>query len=380
MSAKTADSAISRTACVMLPVRAKGQMPASPGLEQSLGFNRNQLNNMKLFVWLGLTGLVLATAGYAIWSGAVRWPDDFRVRPAPTTTPGPEAIPEPELTPDYLQLRTLVQSLPADQQRRVLTQKEHFMQLLSDELAARSLVAMARAAGAHKIPATARLVQRQTQQLLRQRFREQYLKQQLPEDYPDATQLQEYYDRDPSRFSIPQRVQLWQIFFPVSSSAQEPQVRLQAQQLLTRIRAGELSFAEAASAYSGHLPSRYRGGHAGLLDLPDIDRALLPALLELETGVPGGPLRGTEGYHILMRGELQPEIALDFAHAKPLVRQRMRELRGEQLYRELTQQAVQDYPYQLAGDRVRQWWLDMRVEAGLADRTLRPGEGVEEQQ
>ncbi len=351
-----------------------------PRLEQSPGFYRNQLNNIKLFRWLGLISLLLATGGYAVWSGAVRLPPDIWIRHDPATTRTPEAAPKPELLPDYLQLRTLVQSLPADQQRRVLTRGEGFKQLVSDELAARSLVAMALAAGMHKTPATARRVQRQTHQLLRQRFREQYLKQHLPEDYPDATRLREYYDQDPSRFSIPRRVQLWQIFFPVSAPAQEPQIRLQAQQLLTRIHARELSFAEAASAYSGHLPSRYRGGYTGLLDLPDIDRALLPALLKLQTGVPGGPVHGTEGYHILMRGELQPEIALDFAHAKPLVRQHMRELRSEELYRELTRRAVQNYPYQLPGSRVRRWWLDMRAEAGLAEQTLRPGKGVEEQQ
>ena len=237
--------------------------------------------------------------------------------------------------------------------------------MIQEELTARSLVAMALARDVHKHVPTAMSIQRQAHQALRERLRSQYIKQHIPADFPTEADMQSYYDRDPSLFRIPQRMQVWQIFFPVSDAAQEPQVLATAEDVLARIFDNTLSFQEAATTYSRHLLSRYRGGYVGLIDLTDIDAALRPTLLELPPGQPGGPVRGSEGYHVVQRGKLYPEMQLDFESARQLIRQRMLNERREALQQELTSTAAQDYPYSIKGETVMQWWNDMRAEAGL---------------
>ena len=289
-----------------------------------------------------------------------------RAATAATTAPAQAQDAAPvEFALDYHQLRALVQSLPGARQRTVLTRPEAFRALIQDELTVRSMVAMALANGARQHRPTALAIQRQEHLALQERLQAQYMGRHIPEDFPGEDEMRAYYDQDPSRFDIPQRTEVWQIFFPLPDPAEEPQVLASAREVLARILSGELRFADAATIYSGHLPSRYRGGYVGLLDIPDIDAELLSPLLSLAPDQPGGPVRGREGYHIILRGALHPEIRLDFARARQQVRERMLQERREALYRELTQQAAEQYPYHVAGMTVRQWWADMRTEAGI---------------
>lgn len=309
--------------------------------------------------WLGMDPVATGPEE----AGAVS-PDEHSTFPPKETTAAVTAQAS-DLTPDYQQLRALILGLPGERRRAVLSQPEQFQQLIRDELAARSVVAMALATGVHKRTTTMLHIQRQVHQVLREQLRAQYLQQHIPEEFPTETEMRVYYDLDPSRFYIPQRMHVWQIFFPVTNLAQEQETLVTAEAVLADILTGELSFQEAAIIHSEHLPSRYRRGYVGLVDLVDIDAKIKPALLELPPGKPGGPIQGLEGYHILQRGEVHSEIQTSFERVREVVRQQMLNERREELYTELTQQAAQAHPFKVDGTLVKRWWTDMRAEAGL---------------
>lgn len=295
-------------------------------------------------------------------------PEEAQAVSEQDTPPAEEAtttVQAPDLTLDYQQLRALILGLPEERRRAVLTQPEQFQQLIRDELAGRSVVAMALATGAHKHTPTMLRIQRQVHQALREQLRARYLQQQIPEGFPTEAEMRAYYDLDPSRFYIPQRMQVWQIFFPVTDPAQEQETLAMAEAVLADILTGKLSFQEAALIHSMHQPSRYRGGYVGLVDLAEIDAKIKPTLLEMPVGEPGGPARGLEGYHILQRGDVHAEIQTGFERVREVVRQQMLNERREELYAELTRQATQDHPYEVKGTLVKQWWTDVRAEAGL---------------
>ena len=219
-------------------------------------------------------------------------------------------------TLDLTRLTPLLSLLAPAERKRILGTAESFQAFVTEEAHNQSILGAAYAQAADQDPTAKLLMERAAHRVLIESYLNGVTRAKMDPGYPTETDVRGYYDKNPDQFRIPERIHVWQIFLPATSSTERRNAAALGRQLLESLLSGRADFASVALTNSKHEQSRLNGGYLGLLALRDMKGEIRDALAAAEEGKPIGPIETPEGFHLLKRGAAVPGTTLDFAQAK----------------------------------------------------------------
>ena len=153
-------------------------------------------------------------------------------------------------------------------------------------------------------------------------------------------ELRGYYDEHSNSYSKPEQRRASHILIPVDADADEAAIaeaRIQAEELVKRIRAGE-SFAELAREYSGDSGSAKEGGDLGLFGKGIMEPAFETAAFAMAQGEISEPVRTDFGFHIIIVTEIKPGTTPSFEDIRDQVATDYRRQQAEKQFYDAAEQ------------------------------------------
>jgi len=271
-------------------------------------------------------------------------------------------------------LQRILENVDATQRAAVLADEATFKSFVERETDAASLLQAATANNLQKDPAVTFLMQRGSENILREVYLNRLVNSKIPAGFPTEEQLRQYFEQNKARLVVPERVQAWQIFFPFEKNADakaKAAVSQKADAVSRDLAQNKITFAEAAQKYSGHEASRNRGGDMGMVSVADLKPELKQALLALPEGQVSSPLKTDAGVHILKRGPRTPAQPMEYDAIKDQLRPAMLKQANAQLRNAIVEQARKTYPVELDAKKVEE--LRLRLRTDLAPATTNAG-------
>lgn len=252
----------------------------------------------------------------------------------------------------------------AERRRQILDDESLFREFVTGEARDRSIKAAAHANDMTNNDNVRFLMQRAADNVLRQAYINTLINEQLPGDFPTAEQVREFYEDNKERFRASDRVQVWQVFLPVSDGGlTESQAAEQSQQLLDQITAGELSFADAAVEYSAHATSRQNNGYMGAVPTSQLKPEVAEALDGLNEDAITR-IRSEDGWHILKKGRTLSGRQLTLEEVEPRIRQSLVNQARQEFQQAVSRRAMEEYGFMPDDNRIEQWRLELRTDTG----------------
>ncbi len=268
----------------------------------------------------------------------------------------------PQLDLAYVQ--KLVRNMNETEQQKILTDPALFKQAIENEAINRSVLVAAEANMAQD-ESVAFLMQRGADNILREAYLNRLIATKLPQDFPAEEKLLEYYEANQSRFVVPERVQVWQIFFQKPQDADDEttrQIEKEAMDAYKKLSKGKADFTELALTRSDHTQSSVNGGYMGLIKLPDLLPEVKDPLLGLKEGELSKPIESESGFHILKRGRKVGEEKVEFQQVEQQIRQLLLREVQLQLRKAIYAQAQKEYPQPISDEKIEEWRLRLKTD------------------
>lgn len=165
----------------------------------------------------------------------------------------------------------------------------------------------------------------------------------VAEQQPSDEDLQELYESQSLRFVTPEQRLASHILINIDGSDADAEraALAAAEAAKRRVDDGE-DFAEVAKAVSADIGSAEQGGELGWLERGITDPSFEAALFELEAGAVSDPVRGADGYHVILAREIRPEQAKPFAEVRAELAAEWTQNRRELAFNEVSGQLVDE--------------------------------------
>jgi peptidylprolyl isomerase len=261
-------------------------------------------------------------------------------------------------------LGQLLQLVDPRQRAAILESADSFSAFVQQEAANQSVVRAAVANGAERNPIIAELMERAGLRVLAETYLTQVVQANLARDFPDDTQMREFFDANPNRFRTPDRIHLWQIFLPLAADATPGDVAAAertANEVALALKQGKMDFAKEAERRSGHLQSRLSDGYMGLLQVDDLLPEIRAEVDALAENASSKPVRSATGFHIIKRGAKVQGQALQLEDVREQVRRLLRQQAEASVRKAAVEQIVAKYPTAYDATAVESWRERLRA-------------------
>lgn len=252
----------------------------------------------------------------------------------------------------------LVNSVDAEQRRALLADPLVFARFVEQAVDTESVIKAARGEALHKDARVKLLVDRAVNQVLIDAYLERALQGVVDDGYPSEDDARAYYERHKQLFEIPERMHVWQIYFPmrVGMDAEEiATLARKAKQIADAAGKDPKAFERLAAKHSQHLPSRGNGGYMGLLPLKELIPEISKSLMVLSEDEVGQPINARDGLHILKRGSRVSDRIPEFTEVREQVRAVMRNERIAEARERLLKKVREDYRVEVRAEQLQQW-------------------------
>lgn len=273
---------------------------------------------------------------------------------------------------DFNEIQKIVSIANENQRKIILSDEDAFRNFIQNEAANKSVLT---AAHANKIDQDERnlfIAQRGSENILREIYLKKLIASKIPADFPTEEQLHTFYDSNKDKFTLNEKVHVWQIFLPVSDPENTKEVELakkKAEAIISDINKNKIDFDSAARKYSVQRISKYRGGYMGLIDINELTPAIKEPLMALNPGKISSPIKTEEGIHILKRGNTVPKQILGFDEVKDKIRKLMIDHLQNQLRQAIYKQASKTYPVEIPDKTIEEWRLKLRTNVSTNNTT-----------
>ncbi len=136
-----------------------------------------------------------------------------------------------------------------------------------------------------------------------------------------AAQINDYYQKNRSKFEAGERLQLAQIVILNSDYPSPEAAKIRIEEIAALLRQGE-SFASLAKKFSKD-PSASQGGDLGLFPLAEIDPSLAQALAALKPGETTPPLDLPEGWRLVQLVKRETSKAVSLEEARDQIQEKL---------------------------------------------------------
>jgi len=261
-------------------------------------------------------------------------------------------------------VKRLLTNIEAAKRTALIADEAAFSQFIKQEANNLSVISGARANKLETDVNTAFLMQRGAENILREVYLNKLILDKLPADFPTKQQVQEYFDKNQDKFVIEKRVHVWQIFFPTSDGMKEKEVKAlkkKANDVAALIRKKKISFNDAATKYSKHVPSNANGGYMGLIKTAVLKPDLQKIILDLTEGKISRALTTDTGIHIVKRGVIAPERKVTLEEGRVQIRKLLNTQVRAQLRKAIFEQAAKSYPVVITDNKIEEWRLRLKT-------------------
>ncbi|MBI4693305.1 MAG: peptidyl-prolyl cis-trans isomerase [Gammaproteobacteria bacterium] len=275
----------------------------------------------------------------------------------PPVAPDP-AKPVPVKSIELEALQKLLALLDKPSRDFLLASDEKFSQFVQQEAKNQSVLAAAYANDVERNEPVRLLMQRASQKALVEAYMADIVRRNLDPKFPSDAQIQEFYDKNPEAFRIPDRVHLWQVFIPADESAtksEQAAAKALATQVAEALRKGKSDIAAQALKYSRHNESRLNGGYMGLLRRDELLPPVREAVQKADAGDIVGPVRTPAGFHVLKRGETVPGTSLGLEEARPRVVAQLKREAALKIRQAAVDKVAQTYPVSVDATALASW-------------------------
>lgn len=264
-------------------------------------------------------------------------------------------------------IKQLVTHLNPRQRQAALSQPDFFKKVVGEEVVRLALLDAAEANKLDQNNNLKYLIKRKSDDLLLQNFisRQVLSAGGIPKGFPSEQQVKTYYEQNKSKFVVPERVPVWQIFWQVptnTSKLDQARIIKRASSLSWQLKKGKKNFAETAQQVSQHGASRLNGGFMGILKVSELKPEIKSQLLALKIDEISAPIRGAEGVHIFRRGKIFPQTVLPLTQARGQIVQLLRKAFNQSQRLKLNQLAVKKYPVKFEDGAIEKWWARLSKE------------------
>ena len=310
---------------------------------------------------------LIRMAGTFLLGATLGWAGTHWLTPAPAgRMPTGAAIAAPaEL--DFAAVEASLSRLPPARRQAILDDATAFAGFVEQRGQQQILAAAAVAAGLIDQAAVKASIAAAVSETLAAR----YLDRQAPVDAltpPDEATVNAFYRDQQTRFKVPDRLPVWQIFIaaPADDESQRNRARTRAREVLERLLAGKATLTELAVSTSDHAPSRVNGGFMGLLAPEELKPEVRQALLTAPQGKPVGPVETDAGFHIVQRGALVTGSVPPLAEVRPKIEAFLSERALAERRAAVVRAAAEAHPLHLPAAQVHAWRARLREAAAAA--------------
>ena len=164
------------------------------------------------------------------------------------------------------------------------------------------------------------------ERLKRDKLAEQYIHQEVYTQPINQKEIQQYYQKHTSEFTLPEKLHLWHIVVADESTAETLRAQVQA--------GGD--FTELAATYNID-STKERKGDLGWISRGVMVKQFEDAAFKLKVGEISPVIRTPFGFHIIKLEERRPSTRVPFEQVEKQIRKEIREARLEQLKTKLEQ-------------------------------------------
>jgi parvulin-like peptidyl-prolyl isomerase len=269
-----------------------------------------------------------------------------------------------EATIEFSDMEKIFANLTPQQRTNYLDNDEIFSNFILQETMGRSLLLAARSNKLDQNENVQFLMGRAADNILRESYINLLTQEKLTSQRPTEQQLVDYYDQNTEKFVLPERVQLWQIFFPISEEMNESSIAeltAKAEQVSADVKGGKISFTQAALDYSEHPASRDNGGNMGLINVSDILPDIKESVLGTEENEVTKPLLTDTGIHIIRRGPLIASQDISYEQIKGQLGESVNKQLNAQFRQAIFEQALKTYPVPTDEKKLEEWRIRLRT-------------------
>ncbi len=261
-------------------------------------------------------------------------------------------------------VKRLLLNLEPGKGREIIANEEAFAQFVRQEVNNYSVLSAARANKLDEDANTNFLMQRGAENILREIYLNRLIREKLPKDFPSQEQVKEYYDKNKDKLVTPERVHVWQVFWPVTDDMDEKAVAAlnkKANDIADQIRKNKLSFSDAAAKHSKHRQSNSNGGYMGLINSSDLKPEIKKSILELGEGKISKALTTETGIHVVKRGAIVAPRQISLEEGEVQVRNLLVNQVRAQLRKAIYEQAAKTYPLEISDNKIEEWRLRLKT-------------------
>jgi peptidylprolyl isomerase len=258
-------------------------------------------------------------------------------------------------------LETLLAAAEPAERAAVLETPETFANFVAQEATNQSILRAAYAKAVDHGPGVATLMVRAAQRVLAETYLGEVLRSRVASEGPSDADLRVYYDANPERFQVGERVHLWQIFLPATTSTERLNAQALGRRLLEDLLSAKADFAALATRHSLHPQSRLNGGYMGLHAYTELKPEIRQAVENATPGKPAGPVESADGVHLVLRGDSVPASQIAFEDAAPRIRELLRRERAAEARRTAVEEIAAEHPIDYDREALETWRETLRT-------------------
>ena len=265
----------------------------------------------------------------------------------------------PQINLQYVE--KLIANMEPNERQALLSDKALFKQAIEGEAINRSIRSAALANNIDKDSNVEFLMQRVAENILRESYLNRLVRSKLPADFPSEAQITEYYENNKDKFVLPERIEVWQIFYQKPKGTDAAfKMKQQATKTYKKLNENPNNFGELAISQSDHEPSRVNGGYMGLIETDQLIPEVKQALVKLKEGKISSPVESESGFHILKKGSTLNPIPVELKQVQTQVRQLLVNQTSTQLRQEISAEASREFPQSLTEIKLEEWRLQLK--------------------
>ena len=145
-------------------------------------------------------------------------------------------------------IKRLLINLDTGKGRELIANEKAFAQFVRQETRNHSVLSAAKQNKLDEDENTVFLMRRGAENILREIYLNRLISEKLPKDFPTEAQVKEYHEKNQDKLVIPEKVHVWQVFFPVDKDMDQKAIaalKKKANAVADNIRRNKTSFNDA---------------------------------------------------------------------------------------------------------------------------------------
>jgi parvulin-like peptidyl-prolyl isomerase len=231
-------------------------------------------------------------------------------------------------------LRRLIDAQPPEVRKQIAGGLTELDRLVRNELVRLSLLAEAKTKGWDKKPDVVLMMERARDQALLQAYMADVAKP--PANFPSDEDIKNAYDSNKAALSVPPQYQLAQIFVAQPETADRATATAatkKATELAAKAQVKGTDFAKLARETSDHKDTAPNGGDLGWLPENQMLAEIRAAVLKMEKGDVSGPIRSSNGWHIVKLVDKKPASVRPLPDVRDTIANQIRLRRAQEMER-----------------------------------------------